>query len=238
MSEDEINAFFKDNSDKLKEVKTILSEVKNAISKNKKEFYYSIPIKYDRDTKELVVNPYVSGESNGLSNSINTDKFFINRAPESGRLILGLNTFLGDKVVPVIATPNVPNPAPTPESKPATPVVPEVNPLTTNLKTLLLNALDSKIDADKTANLRQLVANHLELFNIGDTNMLETFINEVLMQPDIENINAFENLIYSRLMIALGVQNRLTLKHLDTLNTQDDKVKKEIKKLIEKLKNC
>lgn len=87
------------------EMENILGKLIDAISS--KQFYYSIPIKPGALKGEIKANSFISGE-NGFNKNNFGDKFFINVAPESPKLLIGINTFLNAAVAeekkPVVTT--------------------------------------------------------------------------------------------------------------------------------------
>lgn len=91
-----------DNNEGVKEMTETIEELIKPI-KNKK-FYYSVPIKPGSFKGSLVVNKFISGVD-GFTSEFFGDKFYINIAPESPRLLLNLNDFLSAK--PITVTQNV-----------------------------------------------------------------------------------------------------------------------------------
>lgn len=87
------------------EMENILGKLIDAVSS--KQFYYSIPIKPGALKGEIKANSFISGE-NGFNKNNFGDKFFINVAPESPKLLIGINTFLNAAVAeekkPVVTT--------------------------------------------------------------------------------------------------------------------------------------
>ena len=92
-NEDNIEAFNK--SDGAKEMVNVLDKLMKAISKH--QFYYSIPIKPGANKGEIKANSFISGE-NGFKKDTFGDKFFINVAPESPKLLYNLKSFTSSKI--------------------------------------------------------------------------------------------------------------------------------------------
>jgi hypothetical protein len=79
------------------DMNAIITKLMTAI-KNR-TFYYSIPIKAPLTTGDVVrANAFISGQ-NGFTDEFFGDKFFINVAPESARLLLDMQQFVDAKVV-------------------------------------------------------------------------------------------------------------------------------------------
>ena len=75
-----------------KEMLSIIEKLMKSIEN--KAFYYSVPIQAPKiKGGAYISNPFISGE-NGYSENTFGDKFFINVAPESPRLLMNLNEFL------------------------------------------------------------------------------------------------------------------------------------------------
>ena len=67
-------------------IKLLFEPIKNY------DFYYSIPIQLDKDSK-IIVNEYISG-SKGFSKEYFSDKFFIRATPEGPRILLDFNKLI------------------------------------------------------------------------------------------------------------------------------------------------
>lgn len=94
LDEENFELFNNDTSKQVMErtIERLLSVIKDM------EFYYSIPVK-PGVLGTIVANPVISGE-NGFSKNYYADKFYINVAPESSRIMFDLKGFLDMKRIP------------------------------------------------------------------------------------------------------------------------------------------
>ena len=245
LDEENFELFNKDASKQLMErtIERLLSVIKDM------EFYYSIPVK-PGILGTIVANPVISGE-NGFSKNYYADKFYINVAPESSRIMFDLKGFLdmqrisseqtSKKVVTKISTePQPPGnfPAET-ETETETGTRTETE---TSLE-LVLKTIDNLFDHEEMAEVHTLIVDILQ----ANSSLQETITISVGMllaeeSRNTTNIKPTYNYRFRKIMENIGItfneNDKTSAQNVAVaLNLSRDTQKEAIKDIARKINN-
>lgn len=245
LDEENFELFNKDENKQLMErtIERLLSVIKDM------DFYYSIPVK-PGILGTIIANPVISGE-NGFSKDYYADKFYINVAPESSRIMFDLKGFLDTKRISSENTNKkvVTKVSDGPQSPGNDPVGTGTNTDTdtgtetgTDLE-LLLKLIDNLFDHEEMAEVHTLIVDILQANN----SLQETIMASVGMLLEEEalnttNIKPTYNYRFRKIMENIGItfneNDKTSAQNVAvTLNLSRDTQKEAIKNIARKINN-
>ena len=249
LDEENFELFNNDTNKQLMErtIERLLSVIKDM------EFYYSIPVKPGM-LGTIIANPVISGE-NGFSKNYYADKFYINTAPESSRIMFDLKGFLDMQKISSENTNKkvVTNVSTGPQSPGNVSVGTGTNTETgtgtgtgTGTETtleLLLKTIDNLFDHEEMAEVHTLIVDILQANN----SLQETITASVGMLLEEEalnttNIKPTYNYRFRKIMENIGItfneNDKTSAQNVAvTLNLSRDTQKEAIKNIARKINN-
>ena len=239
LDEENFELFNNDASKQLMErtIERLLSVIKDM------EFYYSIPVK-PGILGTIIANPVISGE-NGFSKNYYADKFYINVAPESSRIMFDLKGFLdmkrissehtNKKVVTKVST--------EPQPPGNIPVKTETETGTETDLELSLKTIDNLFDHEEMAEVHTLIVDILQ----ANSSLQETIMVAVGMLLEEEalnttNIKPTYNYRFRKIMENIGItfneNDKTSAQNVAaSLNLSKDTQKEAIKDIARKINN-